>query len=129
MSQFLLRAACAAVALAASPVAHAAITDYAFQLVASEVAQGDATLIVRLVDKRDGKPVPNAVIFDTRLDMAPDGMETMTSTVAPEPGGTPGEYRFKADITMEGGWRLSLAAKVQGEAGTVVGRLTFKARS
>ncbi len=28
---------------------------------------------------------------------------------------------------MAGGWRFSIAAKVQGETGTVVGRLVFEA--
>jgi hypothetical protein len=28
---------------------------------------------------------------------------------------------------MEGGWRLSVGAKVQGETGTVEGKLPFKA--
>jgi len=30
-------------------------------------------------------------------------------------------------VTMEGGWQLSLAAKVQGEIGTVENKLVIKA--
>ncbi len=90
-------------------LARADIKDYEFQLVA------------------DGKPVPNAVIFATRLDMAPDGMETMKTTIEPMPSTEPGIYKFKAEVTMEGGWQLSLAAKVQGEIGTVENKLVIKA--
>ena len=78
-------------------------------------------------NKLTGKPVPDAVIFTTRLDMAPDGMASMATKIAPVPGAEPGTYRFKADVSMAGGWLLSLGAKVQGETGTVEGKLVFKA--
>ena len=42
---------------------------------------GEAVVAVRLVDKRSGKPVPDAVIFAKRIDMAPDGMPTMDSPI------------------------------------------------
>lgn len=103
------------------------IKDYEFQLVQSEVKEGDAVVAVRLVDNRTGKPTPNAVIFAKRIDMAPDGMETMTSTLEDMPSTEPGVYRFKTKLTMAGGWRLSLGAKVQGEAGTLENKLVFKA--
>ncbi|MGA0594326.1 FixH family protein [Enterovirga sp. CN4-39] len=103
------------------------VKDYEFQLVQNELKQGDAVLAVRLVNKKTGKPVPDAVIVAKRIDMAPDGMETMTSSIEPAPSTEPGVYRFNVKLTMAGGWRLSLAAKVQGEAGTVERRLTFKA--
>ncbi len=108
-------------------LAHADIKDYEFQLVDKSVKKGDAIISVRLVHKPDGKPVPNAVIFATRLDMAPDGMETMKTTIEPMPSTEPGIYKFKAEVTMEGGWQLSLAAKVQGEIGTVENKLVIKA--
>ena len=107
--------------------ARADIKDYEFQLVSQELKQGEAIMAVRLVDKRSGKPVPDAVIFAKRIDMAPDGMETMTSTIDQLPSTEPGTYRFKAMLTMAGGWRLSLGAKVQGETGTVDSKLVFKA--
>ncbi|WP_375453670.1 FixH family protein [uncultured Methylobacterium sp.] len=107
--------------------ASAGIEDYEFQLVKNEVKQGEAVLDVRLVDKRTAKPVPDAVIFSRRLDMAPDSMEEMTSRIEPMPSTEPGIYRFKAKLSMAGGWRLSLAAKVQGETGTVENKLVFKA--
>ena len=113
--------------LALTAAARADIKDYEFKLVKNEVKQGDAVLDVRLVDKRSGKPVPDAVIFAKRVDMAPDGMEEMTSKIEQMPSPEPGTYRFKTKITMVGGWRLSLGAKVQGETGTVENKLVLKA--
>jgi hypothetical protein len=107
--------------------ARADINDYEFQLVRNEVKQGDAVLDVRLVDKRSGKPVPNAVIMAKRIDMAPDSMEEMVSKIEQLPSTEAGLYRFKTTLTMAGGWRLSLGAKVQGETGTVENKLVLKA--
>jgi hypothetical protein len=111
----------------AGTFARAEIKDYEFRLVEKEIKAGQAILTVRLVHKPDGKAVPDAVIFATRLDMAPEGMETMKTAIEPAPSVEPGAYRFKVDLSMEGDWRLSLAAKVQGEIGTVESRLIFKA--
>lgn len=123
------RAALIGVAMTgAATLARADIKDYEFQLVDQTVKMGDAIVSVRLVHKPDGKPVSDAVIFAKRLDMAPDGMETMTTTIEPMPSTETGVYRFKAAVTMEGGWRLSLAAKVQGETGTVESKLVIKAQ-
>ncbi len=102
--------------------------DYEFRLVSPSIQQGEGAMIaVRLIDKRSGKPVSDAVIFATRIDMAPDGMEAMTSKIELLPSTEPGTYRFRTSLSMEGGWRLSLAAKVQGETGTVESRLVLKA--
>ena len=108
-------------------LARADIKDYEFQLVDKTVKKGDAIISVRLVHKPDGKPIPDAVIFAKRLDMAPEGMETMKTTIEAMPSTVPGVYKFKAAVTMEGGWRLSLSAKVQGETGTVESKLVVKA--
>ena len=127
----LLRATFAAATLLASSFAltpaYAAITDYAFELVAAEVQKGEATIVsVRLVDKRTGAFVPDAVIIQQRVDMAPDGMETMAGALEALPPTEPGVYPFKAGLIMQGGWRLSLSAKVQGEEGTLESKLEFK---
>jgi YtkA-like len=123
-----LQAALIGVAMTASvTVARAEIKDYEFQLVDQTVKKGDAVIAVRLVHKPDGKPVPDAVIFATRLDMAPDGMQEMATKIAPMPSTEPGVYKFKATLTMAGGWQLSLGAKVQGETGTVENKLVLKA--
>jgi hypothetical protein len=103
------------------------INDYEFQLIEKDIKKGDAILSLRLVHKPDGKAVPDAVIFATRLDMAPDGMAMMGTPVEPAPGGDPGVYHFKANLTAQGGWQLSLAAKIQGEAGTLENKLVLRA--
>lgn len=109
--------------------ARADIKDYEFQLVDQTVKAGpDKTITVRLVNKTTGKPVPDAVIFATRLDMAPDGMQEMATKVAPVPNAEPGTYRFKATFGMAGRWQLSLGAKVQGETGTVENKLVITAQ-
>ena len=108
-------------------LAHADIKDYEFQLIDQTVKKGDAIISVRLVHKPDGKPVPDAVIFATRLDIAPDGMQEMVTKVAPMPSTEPGVYKFRATLSMAGGWQLSLGAKVQGETGTVENKLVIKA--
>ncbi|KQZ91855.1 hypothetical protein ASD74_20440 [Rhizobium sp. Root564] len=106
----------------------AGASDYEFQPVASEVKHGpQAEVAVRLVDKRSGKPVPGAVIFTTRMDMAPDGMEMMTTSVENLSATEPGVYRFRTNLSMAGGWRFKVAAKVQGEPETVQGEVVLKA--
>ena len=81
---------------------------------------------VRLVHKPSGRAVPDAVVFARRIDMEPDGMPTMTAPVELLPADQPGTYRLKTKLIMDGGWQLSLAAKVQGEIGTVENRLQLK---
>jgi hypothetical protein len=109
--------------------AFAEIKDYEFQLVQPAVQVGPESVVsVRLINKKTGKAVPDAVIFATRLDMAPDAMAEMISKTTPVPGGEPGVYRFKANFSMAGRWQLSLGAKVQGETGTVEGKLVVEAK-
>ena len=75
--------------------AFAGAADYEFLLVDTQIKQGDGAIVaVRLVDKRSGKTVPDAVIFTTRMDMAPDGMEMMATTVEPTSSDERGVYRF-----------------------------------
>ncbi len=113
----------------ASTAALADIKDYKFELVDPTVQEGaDREITVRLVDTRTGKPVSDAVIIATRLDMAPEGMGEMATKVTPVAGAEPGAYKFKATFGMEGRWQLSLGAKVQGETGTVDNKLVITAR-
>jgi hypothetical protein len=125
-----LQAALIGIAVAGSvAAARADIKDYEFQLVDQTVQAGpDKTITVRLVNKATGKSVPGAVIFATRLDMTPDGMQEMVTRIAPIPGGEPGTYKFKATLGMAGRWQLSLGAKVQGETGTVESKLVITAQ-
>ncbi len=118
----------AALSMAAVSAARADISDYEFQLVETDIRQGDGAVIaVRLVDKRSGRAIPDAVIFATRIDMAPDGMATMTAPIESLPPTEPGVYRFRTNLMMAGGWQLSLAAKIQGENGTLENKLVLKA--
>src|SRR5712671_2866835 len=118
----------AAIIGGASTAALAEIADYKFELVEQTVQAGpDKIIAVRLINTKTGKPVPDAVIFATRLDMAPDGMQEMATKIAPMPSTEPGVYKFKATLSMAGGWQLSLGAKVHGEAGTVENKLVIKA--
>lgn len=108
--------------------AHADIKDFEFQLVESQVKKGDGAVVaVRLVNKRTGKAVPDAVIFAKRIDMAPENMPTMTAPLEQSPSAQAGVYRFKTNLAMEGRWQLSLGAKVQGENGTVESKLVIQA--
>jgi hypothetical protein len=116
-------------AATSSIAAHAAATDYALEPVSAEARNGPGSEVaVRLVHKPSGKPVAGAVIFRTRLDMSPDSMESMTTTVEALTESEPGVYKFKADFTMAGGWALKLQAKVQGEPETVQGTVVFTAK-
>lgn len=115
--------------LGSTTFARADIKDYEFQLVDQAIQAGtDRIITVRLLNKATGKPVPGAVIFATRLDMAPDGMQEMATRITPVPGAEPGSYKFKATFSMAGRWQLSLGAKVQGETGTVENKLVITAQ-
>jgi hypothetical protein len=107
--------------------ANADVADYEFRLVKDQVKKGETVVDVRLVHKPDDRAVTDAIIFASRLDMAPDDMEQMTSSIEPMKSPEPGLYRFKVDLTDEGRWRISLAAKIQGESETLRGRLILKA--
>ena len=87
----------------------------------------DVVVSVRLKHKPTGKPVTDAVIVQTRIDMSPDAMGEMASPLTPVPSTEPGVYSFKTDLSMQGRWLLSIAAKVQGEPETVLGKITFQA--
>jgi hypothetical protein len=119
----------AAVVGGTSTAALADIKDYKFELVDQAVQAGpDKVITVRLLNTKTGKPVADAVIFASRLDMTPDGMQEMVTKIAPVPGGEPGTYKFKATFGMAGRWQLSLGAKVQGETGTVENKFVITAQ-
>ena len=127
-SKLLLAAVLAAGLTAIHAPASAAAADYAFEPIASEVKKGDDVIVaVRLVHKSTGKEVSDAVIIRSRVDMSPDNMADMESPVSPAPASEPGVYAFKTDLPMPGRYQLSVAAKVQGEPETVVGRVVIRA--
>ena len=94
----------------------AAPDDYEFEVIETDLPLGDgAILTVAVTDLRTQAPVTDAVIFATRLDMAPDGMATMTTPVAALASNIPGQYRFQADLGMAGRWRFSIAVHFDDE--------------
>ena len=52
----------------------------------------------------------------------------MVSPVTPVPAKDAGTYAFKTDLPMPGRYLFSLAAKVQGEPETVVGKVMLRAK-
>lgn len=118
---------CALALHLASIPAWAGADDYRFALVSKDHrVEAGAVIEILLTDHGTGQPVADAVIYATRMDMAPDGMATTTSPVTALPAEHPGHYRFATDITMAGGWRFSVAAKVQGEPDTVTAELDLR---
>ena len=102
--------------LGAAPIASAAPEDYEFKIIETDLPQGNgAILTVAVTDLRTNGPVTDAVIFATRLDMAPDGMATMTAPVEALASEVPGQYRFQADLGMAGAWRFSIAVHLDAE--------------
>jgi hypothetical protein len=125
--EIVLAVAAFAVAVSVAGSAFAGADDYAFEPVKTDIKSSNvATVAVRLVHKPSGKPVADATIVQTRLDMAPDGMADMATAIAPLPSPEPGVYAFKAPLTMAGRWLLTISAKVQGEADPVLGKIIFK---
>lgn len=129
MANFIRRASgCALALLLNLSAVWADADDYRFELISTGHKVGSGSVIeVMLTDIRTGEPVADAVIYATRMDMAPDGMATMTSPVTTMPTEAPGRYRFSTDITMAGGWRFSVAAKIQGEPETVKAEIELRA--
>ena len=102
----------------------AAAQDYRFEVAGPPVKSGKATVVkIRLVHIPDGKPVTGAVIFQTRFDMGPDGMASMTAPAKLVRSSDANLYQVELEPQMGGNWALSLSAKVQGETETVSGAL------
>lgn len=102
--------------------------DYRFEPVSDRVAVSPtAPLSVRLIHLPSNKPVPGAVIFQSRLEMPMANMAPMATRITAQPGDGTGIYPFVADIAMAGPWVLVLAAKVQGEAGNVTAAIPLTA--
>jgi hypothetical protein len=113
--------------LARITAADAAAADYRFEVAGTpQSAAGKSIVAVKLTHVPDNKPVAGAIIIQTRADMGPDGMKEMTAPIKALPGKEPGVYLFEVEPGMAGGWMLTLAAKVQGEAETVRGSVTVK---
>jgi len=117
----------ASAGLAISPPSHglAAAKDYRFEVVSSPVKSGKATIIkIRLIHLPDEKPVAGAIITQTKLDMGPEGMASMTIPAKATAAAEAGLYQIEAQPEMAGNWGLTISAKVQGERETVSGTIT-----
>ena len=126
--KYAVASAAIALGVAINVAALAEASDYVFEPVNAQVKKGDDVIVsVRLKHKPTGKPVADAVIVQTRIDMSPDAMGEMASPPTPVPSTESGVYSFKTDLSMQGRWLLSIAAKVQGEPETVIGKITFQA--
>ncbi len=102
--------------------------DYRFEATQTRIQMDDtARVVVRLIHVPTGKPVPDAIIFQTHLEMVMQGSAPMrVKTGLPKATGA-GLYALLAPLNMEGQWTLHLSAKVQGEKDTVAGAVTFTA--
>ena len=121
-------AGAAALALISTANAFAGANDYRFEAAGQPQKAPDGKSIVplRLVRIADGKPVPGAVVFETKADMSPMSMPTMTAPIRALGESEPGVYRFEVEPGMAGPWALTVAAKVQGEVETVRGAVTVQ---
>ena len=104
----------------AVPAGRAAGPEFRLEAVEPTVSIGhEVPLAVRLVEAASGAPVANAVLFRTRLDMAPEGMGDMTAALKPAASSDPQVYRFTTTLSMAGRWLLAVQAKVPGVTETV----------
>src|SRR5260370_13438916 len=107
-----LASALFAAAVSLSSPAFAGANDYTFEPVKAEVKKGNGvTLTVRLVHKPTGKPVSDAVIISPRIDMSPEGMETMTAPATPAAGAEPGTYGFQTHLVIARGSLLYVSSQ------------------
>jgi len=122
-------AAALALALDAGAV-FAAAKDYRFEVSGTpqKATNGKSVVLVRLILIADGKPVPGALIVQTRADMEPAGMGEMTAPAKALGEAEPGIYRFEVQPGMAGDWALTLTARVQGEPEPVRGSVVVELR-
>ncbi len=110
------------------PKSPAATAGYHFELAgpAKSAGAGKNSVSVRLV--HEGKAVTGAIIIQSRADMGPMGMASMTALIKSLGEKPPGTYSFEVSNgpvwNKPDNWALSFGAKVQGEAQTVTGSLT-----
>jgi hypothetical protein len=103
---------------------------YRFELAgpAKSIGGGKSIVAVRLV--QGGKPVTGAIIIQSRADMGPMNMASMTAPIKPLGEKPPGTYSFEVASgpiwNKPDDWALTFAAKVQGMAQTVTGSVIVK---
>src|SRR4051812_47495808 len=97
----LIRVAAFAAILAAAGIigstgARSAAADYRFEAIEKPQlsTDGKSVVSVLLVHLPDNKPVPGAIIIQTKADMGPAGMAEMTAPIQAVAAKEPGIYRF-----------------------------------
>ena len=112
----------------AKPMASTA--GYRFELAGPVKSAGAGKNVVAVRLMRDGKPVTGAIIIQSRADMGPMGMASMTAPIKPLGEKPPGTYSFEISNGQvwkkPDDWALKFGAKVQGVAQTVTGTVTVK---
>jgi YtkA-like len=127
ITRTLAGAGLAAIAAFGSIQARAAASDYRFEVAeVKPAATGKSDVTLRLIHTPDQKPVPDAVLFEIKADMGPEGMPTMTAPAKALPASQPGLYVVEIESGMAGTWALQVAAKVQSERETVRASLPVK---
>ena len=114
--------------------------DYRFDVVDQPVAvSAHSEFDVRLTEVSTGRPVSNATISNSALEMTHYRPSTGKGTPpggvrVPMPGEVkfigpdgPGLYRFMGDVSMPGTWKLTVSANVPGKSEPVEGLATFEA--
>jgi hypothetical protein len=109
--------------------AFAGAADYRFELTSAQATGPRETdVAVKLLHTPDGTPVTDALIFESKTDMGPSGMDDMAGKVTPAAPDKDGLYHFTTKTGMAGKWALHLSARVQGETETVQGTVEFDAK-
>jgi len=108
----------------------AAATGYGFELAGPAKSAGGGKSIVAVKLMHDGKPVTGAIIIQSRADMGPINMASMTAPVKALGEKPPGTYTFeigKGSVwNKPDNWALTFGAKIQGIARTVTGGVIVK---
>lgn len=111
----LLAVATSAALSVAAVAAFAGADKYVFEPVQAGLTKGDdVTVAVCLLHKPSKKPVADAIIFRTPIDMGPDGMAEMVSPVTSLPSSEPGIYQFRTDLPMAGQYPLQFGRQDPG---------------
>lgn len=105
-------------------------TAYRFEQAAPPKNLGGGKSLVAIKLMHDGKPVTGAIIIQSRADMGPMGMGTMTAPIKLLGEQPAGVYRFEVANgpvwNKPDPWAISVSAKVQGVTQTVSGSVTVK---
>lgn len=108
--------------------ASASSDPYVFELSEEELPVGNRIeFSVHIFNKATGEPVTDAMIIADRIDMSPDGKPDRTTHLAHMSSDTPGVYRYRANLVVEGNWQLTLVAMIPGAEGMVEGKMILKA--